>query len=178
MIIGTFRDTAFSAPSSSKTPARRLDTPSEASTDDDEIVEVSPPRTSEYAGWAYVGSHNFTPSAWGTLSGTSFNPVLNVRARRAVMVRFRALTGREQITNFELGVLIPLRNEAELERVACWERPPRKYVLGKDEPWVCISFSASEAPADSCVDAIRVPFLHARMTLHFHNLLQSWSLPV
>ena len=29
-------------------------------------------------GWAYVGSHNFTPSAWGTLSGSGFTPVLNV----------------------------------------------------------------------------------------------------
>lgn len=35
------------------------------------------------AGWAYVGSHNFTPSAWGTLSGSGFNPTLNVRVRPA-----------------------------------------------------------------------------------------------
>ena len=40
-----------------------------------------------------------------------------------------------QITNFELGVLFPLRSEEELERVACWERPPRKYGSG-DVPWV------------------------------------------
>lgn len=32
----------------------------------------------EPIGWAYVGSHNFTPSAWGTLSGSAFNPTLNV----------------------------------------------------------------------------------------------------
>ena len=56
--------------------------------DDDEIVEVSPPRVGDYAGWAYVGSHNFTPSAWGTLSGSSFNPVLNVRRRREFNHRF------------------------------------------------------------------------------------------
>lgn len=30
-------------------------------------------------GWLYMGSHNFTPSAWGTLSGSAFNPTLNVR---------------------------------------------------------------------------------------------------
>lgn len=29
-------------------------------------------------GWAYIGSHNFTSSAWGTLSGSAFNPTLNV----------------------------------------------------------------------------------------------------
>ncbi len=28
-------------------------------------------------GWVYVGSHNFTQAAWGTLSGSAFNPVLN-----------------------------------------------------------------------------------------------------
>ena len=30
-------------------------------------------------GWLYMGSHNFTSSAWGTLSGSAFNPTLNVR---------------------------------------------------------------------------------------------------
>ena len=32
----------------------------------------------ELVGWLYMGSHNFTPSAWGTLSGNAFNPTLNV----------------------------------------------------------------------------------------------------
>lgn len=41
---------------------------------EDDDVEVVEPG----AGWAYVGSHNFTPSAWGTLSGSGFNPTLNV----------------------------------------------------------------------------------------------------
>jgi tyrosyl-DNA phosphodiesterase 1 len=44
--------------------------------DDDDVIEVK----DEKVGWAYIGSHNFTPSAWGNLSGSSFNPVLNVRA--------------------------------------------------------------------------------------------------
>ncbi|PIL25690.1 hypothetical protein GSI_11440 [Ganoderma sinense ZZ0214-1] len=75
------------------------------------------------AGWVYVGSHNFTPSAWGTLSGSGFNPTLN-------------------ITNYELGILLPLHSEEEIESVACWERPPQKYVIGRDEPWI-----QSESPA-------------------------------
>jgi tyrosyl-DNA phosphodiesterase-1 len=41
--------------------------------EDDEIEAVAPA-----IGWAYIGSHNFTPSAWGTLSGSAFQPVLNV----------------------------------------------------------------------------------------------------
>jgi tyrosyl-DNA phosphodiesterase-1 len=40
---------------------------------DDKIEVVEPP-----IGWSYLGSHNFTPSAWGNLSGSSFNPILNV----------------------------------------------------------------------------------------------------
>lgn len=42
--------------------------------EDEEVEAVEPA-----IGWAYVGSHNFTPSAWGTLSGSSFSPILNVR---------------------------------------------------------------------------------------------------
>ena len=44
------------------------------SNDSDSDIEVVEPAL----GWAYIGSHNFTPSAWGNLSGTAFNPVLNV----------------------------------------------------------------------------------------------------
>jgi tyrosyl-DNA phosphodiesterase-1 len=44
---------------------------------DSDIMEVKMERD-DAVGYAYVGSHNFTPSAWGTLSGTGFTPVLNV----------------------------------------------------------------------------------------------------
>ncbi|CAL1698599.1 unnamed protein product [Somion occarium] len=114
MIIATFRDTGPS--SKGKAPQSDSETEPES---DDEVVEVDAQGREEdkVIGWAYVGSHNFTPSAWGTLSGSGFNPILNN-------------------TNFELGIVFPLRSAEELERVACWERPPRKYVLGKDEPWM------------------------------------------
>jgi len=46
---------------------------------DSDIVEVKKDQNG-LAGYAYVGSHNFTPSAWGTLSGTGFTPILNVSA--------------------------------------------------------------------------------------------------
>jgi hypothetical protein len=51
------------------------DTDTDTDMDDDDVVEVK----DEKVGWVYIGSHNFTPSAWGNLSGSSFNPVLNVR---------------------------------------------------------------------------------------------------
>jgi hypothetical protein len=42
---------------------------------DDDIIEIVEP----FIGWIYMGSHNLTPSAWGTLSGSNVNPILNVR---------------------------------------------------------------------------------------------------
>jgi tyrosyl-DNA phosphodiesterase-1 len=50
---------------------------SDTEDDTDDDIEVIEPAQ----GWAYVGSHNFTPSAWGTLSGSAFNPTLNVSCR-------------------------------------------------------------------------------------------------
>lgn len=51
-----------------------VDSDSETEDSDDEIEVIEP-----NVGWAYLGSHNFTPSAWGNLSGSAFNPVMNVR---------------------------------------------------------------------------------------------------
>jgi tyrosyl-DNA phosphodiesterase-1 len=50
--------------------------------------------------WFYVGSHNFSVSAWGALSGSGFNPVLNVRA-------FTATTPSPCFTHYPLSILIP-----------------------------------------------------------------------
>ena len=67
-----------------------------------------------------------------------------------------------QITNYELGILIPLHSQEEIDRVACWERPPQKYVSGRDEPWVSLksnsgavelSISESTLPASLCMSA-------------------------
>jgi len=87
--------------------------PTNSDTEDDDVVEI----VDEAIGWAYVGSHNFTPSAWGTLSGSGFNPTLN-------------------IVNYELGVVLPLKDEEAAQNVACWERPPKKYDLREDTPWI------------------------------------------
>ena len=43
---------------------------------DSDVVEVKKDQE-DFVGYAYVGSHNFTPSAWGTLSGSGFTPILN-----------------------------------------------------------------------------------------------------
>jgi tyrosyl-DNA phosphodiesterase-1 len=61
-------------------------TESESETDDSSEIEVVESKNAHKEdgrphAWLYVGSHNFTPSAWGTLSGSGFSPVLNVRRR-------------------------------------------------------------------------------------------------
>jgi tyrosyl-DNA phosphodiesterase-1 len=46
---------------------------------DPDVIEIDEDND-DIVGYAYVGSHNFTPSAWGTLSGSGFTPILNVSA--------------------------------------------------------------------------------------------------
>jgi tyrosyl-DNA phosphodiesterase-1 len=41
-----------------------------------------------------------------------------------------------QVVNYELGIMLPLRDEQAASNIACWERPPKKYRLGRDLPWV------------------------------------------
>ncbi|KAI0283544.1 tyrosyl-DNA phosphodiesterase-domain-containing protein [Russula brevipes] len=82
---------------------------------DMDIVEIIRDET-DLMGYAYVGSHNFTPSAWGTLSGSGFTPVLNV-------------------INYELGIMFALKDEADVDRVVCYERPPTRY-SSRDRPWM------------------------------------------
>jgi tyrosyl-DNA phosphodiesterase 1 len=67
MIIATYRD----IPSLG---TKKCPEDSETEDDSDDEIEMIQPAI----GWAYIGSHNFTPSAWGTLSGSTFNPILNV----------------------------------------------------------------------------------------------------
>ncbi|OCH86596.1 phospholipase D/nuclease [Obba rivulosa] len=109
MIIATFRDAS--------TPFKQGQSQTDSETEPESDVEEQAEHPRNPIGWAYIGSHNFTPSAWGTLSGSAFNPTLN-------------------ITNYELGIVWPLYSDQEASRVACWERPPRKYVIGKDLPWM------------------------------------------
>ncbi|KAI5120005.1 hypothetical protein M0805_008466 [Coniferiporia weirii] len=110
MIVGTFKDRGSVAGGSGSTRAHLPDS-------EDEDDGEGPGENEGLVGWAYVGSHNFTPSAWGTLSGSTAKPALN-------------------IVNFELGIVLPLRNDDEADRIACWKRPPRKYVSGVDRAWM------------------------------------------
>ncbi|GMK53628.1 hypothetical protein CspeluHIS016_0102140 [Cutaneotrichosporon spelunceum] len=69
-------------------------------------------------GWVYVGSHNFSPSAWGTVNFKNSPPTLN-------------------INNYELGIIFPLprdRAETVANCIAAHKRPPRPYSK-HDEPW-------------------------------------------
>jgi tyrosyl-DNA phosphodiesterase-1 len=39
------------------------------------------------------------------------------------------------VTNYELGIVFSLRDEADVERVVSYERPPKRYG-SRDRPWV------------------------------------------
>jgi hypothetical protein len=41
-----------------------------------------------------------------------------------------------QVTNYELGVVFPLKDDDHVDKTACWERPPTMYVRGDDVSWV------------------------------------------
>jgi hypothetical protein len=107
-------------------------------TDDDssDIEEVDPHPAQSVKGWCYIGSHNFTPSAWGTLSGSAFNPVLNVCQFFFFCIQRADNTMNIQITNYEIGVIFPLESTEAANNIACWERPPRKYNLPEERAWV------------------------------------------
>ncbi|EIW76911.1 phospholipase D nuclease [Coniophora puteana RWD-64-598 SS2] len=118
MIIGTFRSNplvSVGAGTSKSAPQKKQLEDSETEPEDDDVdpdIQI----VNEPIGWAYVGSHNFTPSAWGTLSGSSFNPSLNN-------------------INYELGIVMPLYNDEDIDRVSCFKHPPKKY--GSDDvPWM------------------------------------------
>lgn len=70
-------------------------------------------------GWVYLGSHNFSRAAWGTLNSDGQGLKLHCN-------------------NYEMGVVLPLSSddiEAEADKLATWTRPPRKYGA-RDVPWV------------------------------------------
>lgn len=159
MIIATFRQKqhlfgsptkASAAPSSSSAGKGKkkveviIISDSETETDTDNETEGgNAARSKKPLGWAYVGSHNFTPSAWGTLSGSGFSPVLNVCYSALFSFATRVTCDWYwflQNVNYELGILFPLYSEKEIEKVSCFKRPPRKYLLGEDRPWVSSIF--------------------------------------
>ncbi|KAJ6501369.1 hypothetical protein DFH09DRAFT_1202740 [Mycena vulgaris] len=83
---------------------------------DVEIVDAAGKPLRRPHSWFYVGSHNFSVSAWGALSGNGFNPVLNV-------------------VNYELGIVLRLERPEDVDAAVAWERPTRKYIEG-DVPWI------------------------------------------
>jgi tyrosyl-DNA phosphodiesterase 1 len=80
MIIGTIRNISSPLSRFATNNDNASDSDTDTETDDSEV------ETSDAIGWAYVGSHNFTPSAWGTLSGSAFNPVLNASCLMLLLI--------------------------------------------------------------------------------------------
>lgn len=145
MILGTLEDVSSPIKStpkvhSAKSSRHNEHSSSEDGTSEPEVQEVKPDYDTSLIGWLYVGSHNFTPSAWGNLSGTSFTPIMNVRQftfdSSVIWKCVLLLDCFLKIVNYELGVVIPLKDPKEVLGYTSWVRPPRGY-SSEDEPWVC-----------------------------------------
>ncbi|KAJ9094987.1 hypothetical protein QFC21_005780 [Naganishia friedmannii] len=81
---------------------------------------------STVGGWYYIGSHNFSSAAWGTMKMEGSQPQIHVR-------------------NYEMGVILPLpveNTEQVASEIATWQRPPRKYDPQRDKPWMQEQFSS------------------------------------
>ncbi|ODN81641.1 hypothetical protein, variant 1 [Cryptococcus amylolentus CBS 6039] len=76
------------------------------------VADDAPKHTDEgVGGWMYMGSHNFSPSAWGTLDLKANSPALNVK-------------------NYELGIVFPLPRDYAKDvatKVVPYKRPARRY---------------------------------------------------
>lgn len=53
---------------------------------------------------------------------------------------------RSQVSNYELGVVIPLFDSKEGDDIVCWERPPKSYDDRGDQPWVSTGLSFPFSP--------------------------------
>ena len=137
MILGTLRRKP--PPSSSKGKAKEDEDEDESVTeseDDDGDSDIVERRVT---GWVYVGSHNFTTAAWGSFQAksTSFTPVFAVSLRAPRPPRCsRFMPMKLQVSNYELGVIIPVYDAKEADDIICWERPPKSYESQGNQPWV------------------------------------------
>lgn len=50
------------------------------------------------------------------------------------------------MSNYELGVVVPLYDSEEADNIICWERPPKSYQSQGDQPWVGVGSSVPHHP--------------------------------
>lgn len=84
-------------------------------------------------GFLYVGSHNFTPAAWGRLVGSKSS------SKRKSKSGDNTQASQLDISNWELGVIMPLSSDEEVKSLPTWQRPAKKYSDGTKNskiPWM------------------------------------------
>ncbi|KAJ9098502.1 hypothetical protein QFC20_005927, partial [Naganishia adeliensis] len=92
---------------------------------------------SKVGGWYYIGSHNFSSAAWGTMKMEGGQPQVFVK-------------------NYEMGIVLPLPaqdTEKAATEFATWQRPPRKYNRDSDKPWMQKQFGAILEQGPEAVNA-------------------------
>jgi len=115
MILGLFNSDS-SIESSGSRLASCLDMPADGGAESNK----------DHVGFLYIGSHNFTPAAWGRLTWKSGS----------------RLSSSLEISNWEMGVVLPLKSLAQAEEYVSWQRPLKAYGhSGEDSliPWMQFS---------------------------------------
>lgn len=74
----------------------------------------------DHVGFLYIGSHNFTPAAWGRFTWKS-------GSRHSSSL---------EISNWEMGVVLPLKSLAQAEEYVSWQRPLKAYGHGGKDSWI------------------------------------------
>ncbi|PLW15172.1 hypothetical protein PCASD_14606, partial [Puccinia coronata f. sp. avenae] len=99
---------------------------SEHSTRAEEPEKVDETINKDRVGFLYIGSHNFTPAAWGKYKSKSGSDDASTL----------------EISNWELGVVVPLKRASQIDEYVTWKRPVQPYGhRGKDSsiPWMQFS---------------------------------------
>lgn len=110
------------------TPESQVEQASSSTTIPSERLDLDNPSDINHSclGFLYLGSHNFTPAAWGRFS-----------SKRGSNESLRI-----EISNWELGVLLPITSDSQIDEYVPWQRPPKKYGYnGRDSklPWMQFS---------------------------------------
>ncbi|KAH9811458.1 hypothetical protein DFH28DRAFT_1084994 [Melampsora americana] len=124
MILGIFRDWGKSGEEkgSENTSAEQSSSKNKVNhSDSSNVIDTCA------KGFLYVGSHNFTPAAWGRLVG------LTSSSKRKSKSGDNIQASKLEISNWELGVIMPLSSDEQVKSWPTWERPTKKYSDGKSK---------------------------------------------
>ncbi|EGG01812.1 uncharacterized protein MELLADRAFT_110734 [Melampsora larici-populina 98AG31] len=167
MILGLFRDLGKSGLQKGNVKASAEPSSSKNKINDSDSSNFIDTRAK---GFLYVGSHNFTPAAWGRLVASTSS------SKRKSKSGDNIQASKLEISNWELGVVMPLSSDEEVKSLPTWERPAKRYSDGKTKnskiPWY-----ANPPPKLAFEDSLIDFFTLDAYSLHNRHRMQ-YSYPV